>query len=364
MKRAVIVKAKRTAIGKKGGSLKESPPEQLAASVIHELVQDLPLPVDDILMGNAVGPGGNLARLSSLESGQPISVPGVTIDRQCGAGMEAIRLACHLIQGGAGEIFIAGGVESTSQSPFDSRARFSPESIGDPDMGIAADQAAKKYGITREMQDDYARLSYERAIHSLEKGYFDDEIVSSQGLPQKDESLNPKMNYERMLERLSPAFTKGGTVTMGNCCGINDGAAAVLVMSEDKAYELGFKPSLRFVDSVVVGVDPNYPIVGAVTAISELLSKCDLTAEDIDLVELNEAFAAKAVLVSQELSIPYERINVEGGAIALGHPYGASGAILITRLYYVIQRYLAKYCISVIGVGGGMGIAMLWERPE
>lgn len=364
MKRAVIVNAKRTVIGKKGGILKAYPPEKLAASVIQELVQDLPLPVDDILLGNAVGPGGNLARLSTLESGQSVFVPGVTIDRQCGSGLEAIRLACHLIQGGAGEIFVAGGVESASQSPFDMRARFSPEAIGDPDMGLAADQTAKKYGITRRMQDDYALLSYQRAIHSLEEGYFDEEMVSFQGLPKKDESLNPRINYKRMLDRLSPCFMENGTITMGNCCGINDGAAAVLVMSEEKANELGYQPILRFVDSSVIGVDPNYPMIGAVSAIFELLSRYDLTVGDIDLVELNEAFAAKAVLVSRELSIPYEKINVEGGAIALGHPYGASGAILVTRLCYEIQRYMAKYCLSVIGIGGGLGVSVLWECLE
>ncbi|GGC78058.1 acetyl-CoA acetyltransferase [Thalassobacillus devorans] len=364
MRRAVIVQAKRTAIGKKGGILKDFPPEKLIAPVIQELVQNLPCPVDDILLGNAIGPGGNLARLSSLASGQDISTPGVTIDRQCGSGLEAIRLACHLIQGGAGDIFIAGGVESCSQSPFEGRARFSPENIGDPDMGIAADQTAQKYGITRKMQDEYALLSYQRALDALEKGYVHEEIISSQGLPPIDESPNPRINYHRLLKRLSPCFNKNGTITMGNCCGINDGAAAVLVMSEAKAIELGYRPVLRFVDSAVTGVDPNHPITGAVSAISSLLKKCDLTVQDIDLIELNEAFAAKAVLISRELSIPYEKINPKGGAIASGHPYGASGAILVTRLFYEVQRSLTKYCLSVIGIGGGMGVSMLWEYPQ
>lgn len=364
MRKAVIVKAKRTAIGKKGGILKTFSPEKLISPVIKELVQGLHQPVDDILLGNAVGPGGNLARLSALESGQPVSVPGVTIDRQCGSGLEAIRLACHLIQGGAGEIYIAGGVESTSQSPFDARARFSPEAIGDPEMGVAADQTAQKYGITRNMQDEYARYSYERAVASFEKGYFAEELVHLPDVPQKDESLNPKLNYKRLLDRLSPCFMENGTVTVGNCCGINDGAAAVLIMSEEKAGELGYQPVLRFVDSTVTGVDPNYPIIGAVSAVSKMLSRNSLLADDIDLVELNEAFAAKSVLFSKELSIPYEKINVEGGAIALGHPYGASGAILVTRLYHEVQRYLTKYCLSSIAIGGGLGVAVLWESVE
>ena len=172
MPRAVVVKAKRTIIGKKDGLLKSYPPEQLAAFVIRELAHDLPDAVDDVILGNVVGPGGNIARLSALESGLPYAVPGVTIDRQCGAGLEAIRLACHLIQGGAGEIYIAGGVESTSRSPFPKRARFSPEWIGDPEMGVAAEHVAEKYGITREMQDEYALLSYQRAVQAIHESHY------------------------------------------------------------------------------------------------------------------------------------------------------------------------------------------------
>lgn len=361
MTRAVIVKAKRTVIGKKGGILRKYPPEQLAAFIIRDIVQDLPEQVDEVIFGNAVGPGGNIARLSGLESGLSHTVPGITIDRQCGSGLEAIRLACYLVQGGAGQIYIAGGVESSSQSPYDKRARFSPEQIGDPDMGIAAEHVAEKYGITRQMQDDYALLSYQRAIHSLKKDYYSDELVKIADIPLQDESLNPKLNYERMLRRLSPCFKENGTVTLGNCCGINDGASAVLVMSEEKAKELGYQPIMRFVDSVVSGVNPNYPATGPIPAVSQLLSRHSLSIRDIDLFELNEAFAAKVVACASELSIPYEKINVEGGAIALGHPYGASGAILVTRLFYEVQRYKTNYTISAIGIGGGIGIAVLWE---
>lgn len=361
MTRAVIVKAKRTVIGKKGGLLKDYPPEQLAAAVIRELVQDLPEQVDDIILGNVVGPGGNMARLSTLEGDLPFSVPGVTVDRQCGSGLEAIRLACHLIQGGAGNIFIAGGVESTSQSPYEKRARFSPDRYGDPEMGIAAEYVAEKYGITREMQDEYSLLSYGRALHSVEQGYFLDELVKVGDVPLQDEGVNPRQNYKRMLGRLSPCFKENGTVTLGNCCGINDGAAAVLIMSEEKAKELGYQPILRFVDSVVTGVNPNYPGTGPIPAVSKLLAKHSLTIEDIDLFELNEAFASKVVACAKELSIPYGKLNIEGGAIALGHPYGASGAVLVTRLFYEMQRYQMNYAISTIGIGGGIGIAVLWE---
>ncbi|WML55147.1 acetyl-CoA C-acyltransferase [Neobacillus sp. PS3-12] len=361
MNRAVIVKAKRTVIGKKGGILKEYFPEQLAAFVIEELSKDLHEEPDEVLLGNAVGPGGNLGRLSALESDLPVSVPGITIDRQCGSGLEAIRLACYLIQGGAGEIYIAGGVESSSLSPFDQRSRFSPERIGDPDMGVAAENVAKKYRISRSMQDEFALLSYKRAVESVKKGYFSEEIVPISNLPLNDEGINLKMNYERLLRRLSPCFKKNGTVTSGNCCGINDGAAAVLVMSEDKARELGYKPILRFVDSIVTGVDPNYPGIGPIPAVSKLLSRNSLSIFDIDLIELNEAFASKVVACARGLSIPYEKLNVEGGAIAFGHPYGASGAILVTRLFYEVQRYQVNYMISTIGIGGGIGMAVLWE---
>ncbi len=361
MPKAVVVKAKRTVIGKKDGFLKDYSPEQLAAFVIRELVQDLPDTVDDVILGNVVGPGGNVARLSALESGLPFSIPGVTIDRQCGAGLEAIRLACHLIQGGAGQIYIAGGVESTSQSPFQKRARFSPEWIGDPEMGVAAEHVAEKYGITREMQDEYALLSYQRAVEAINEGYYMDELVTIPGIPLQDESVNSKMNYERMLRRLSPCFKVDGTITLGNCCGINDGAAAVLIMSEEKAAELGFEPILRFVDSAVIGVDPNYPALGPIPSVRHLLQKHSLTTKDIDLFEINEAFASKVVAFVKELEISYEKINREGGAIAFGHPYGASGAILVTRLFHEIQRYKTNYTISSIGIGGGIGVAILWE---
>ena len=361
MKKAVIVNAKRTVIGKKNGILKHYSPEQLAGYVIRDLVKELDEPIDDILLGNVVGPGGNIARLSALESGMPYATPGITVDRQCGSGLEAIRLACHLIQGGAGDIFIAGGVESTSTTPFERRARFSPEHIGNPDMGIAAEDVAEKYGITREMQDEFALLSYERAYDSLRKGYFSDELVQIEGISTRDEGLKQNLNYERMLKRVPPSFKKNGTVTAGNSCGINDGAAAVLVMTEEKAEELSLRPVLRFVDSAVIGTDPNYPATGPIPAVSKILAKNNLLIEDIDLIEINEAFAVKIALFSREFSVSYDKINPEGGAIAFGHPYGASGAILVTRLFYEAKRYQPRYVLSVMGIGGGLGIALLWE---
>ncbi|PGT15258.1 acetyl-CoA C-acyltransferase [Bacillus cereus] len=362
MNRAVIVEAKRTPIGKKNGMLKDYEMEQLAAPLLSFLSKGIEREIDDVILGNIVGPGGNIARLSTLEAGLGYHIPGVTIDRQCGAGLEAVRMACHLIQGEAGNCYIAGGVESTSTSPFQKRARFSPETIGDPDMGVAAEYVAERYNITREMQDEYACLSYKRTLQALENGYIQDEILSLNGL--LDEAIKQEMKYERIIKRTKPVFWQNGTVTAGNSCGVNDGACAVLVMEEGQARKLGYKPVLRFVRSVVVGVDPNLPGTGPIFAVNKLLNGMNLKVEDIDYFEINEAFASKIVACAKELQIPYEKLNVNGGAIALGHPYGASGAMLVTRLFYQAQREHMKYGIATLGIGGGIGLALLFEKVE
>lgn len=232
MNRAVIVEAKRTPIGKKNGMFKDYEVQQLAAPLLTFLSKGIEREIDDVILGNVVGPGGNVARLSALEAGLGYHIPGVTIDRQCGAGLEAIRTACHFIQGGAGTCYIAGGVESTSTSPFQNRARFSPETIGDPNMGIAAEYVAERYKITREMQDEYACLSYKRTLQAVENGYLQDEILTCNG--SFDEAIKREMKYERMIKRTKPVFLQNGTVTAGNSCGVNDGGCAVLVMEEDK----------------------------------------------------------------------------------------------------------------------------------
>ncbi|MGE6537948.1 acetyl-CoA C-acyltransferase [Bacillus luti] len=362
MNRAVIVEAKRTPIGKKNGMLKDYEVQQLVAPLLTFLSKGIEREIDDVILGNVVGPGGNIARLSTLEAGLGYHIPGVTIDRQCGAGLEAIRTACHLIQGGAGKYYIAGGVESTSTSPFQKRARFSPETIGDPDMGVAAEYVAERYNITREMQDEFACLSYKRTLQALEKGYIHDEILSFNGL--LDESIKPEMKYERMIKRTKPAFLQSGTVTAGNSCGVNDGACAVLVMEEERARKLGYKPVIRFVHSAVVGVDPNLPGTGPIFAVNKLLNEMNVKIEDIDYFEINEAFASKVVACAKELQIPYEKLNVNGGAIALGHPYGASGAMLVTRLFYQAKREYMKYGLATLGIGGGIGLALLFEKVE
>jgi len=379
MIRAVIVDAKRTGIGKKGGIFKSLPPEQLGAAVLRSLITENEVnesEIDEIILGNAIGPGGNLARLTSLTAGLPVHIPGVTIDRQCGAGLEAINYACRLVQAGAGDIYIAGGVESSSLAPWKmakpntlyntptlfERARFSPESIGDPDMGVAADNVAHRYHISRAEQDDFALNSHQKAVNSHRKGHFKDEIVPLLGHIQ-DEGPRSRLN-KKLLQRLQPAFTHHGTVTAGNACAINDGASAVLIMSEEKCLSLGLIPKLIFKDATSVGVDPNLLGIGPIPAVKKLLKRTRLTVEDIDLVEFNEAFASQVLASVKALHIPLNKLNLGGGAIAFGHPYGASGAILVTRLMTELLIHQKKYGLATLGIGGGLGLATLFERYE
>lgn len=373
----MIVAAKRTPIGKVGGVLKNIPPEQLAASVIRELVVEYNLPVseiDEVILGNTVGPGGNIARLSLLTAGLPYEVSGVTIDRQCGSGLEAINMAARHIQAGAGDIYLAGGVESTSLAPwkmekprsiygsprFYSRARFSPEEIGDPEMGMAAENVAEAFHISREDQDAYALRSHQKAIQSQISGRFDSEIVPINGIA-KDECPRGNTSLEK-LSSLNPIFKKNGTVTAGNACPINDGAAVVLLMSEEKCLQLGLTPLARFVDSTSVGVDPNLLGIGPVPAVKKLLKRNKLRVTDIDLVEFNEAFASQVLASLRELQIPEKIVNLGGGALALGHPYGASGAILVTRLFTELVTLGKGRGLATLGIGGGLGVATLIER--
>jgi acetyl-CoA C-acetyltransferase len=361
IKRAVIVQAKRTPIGKIGGILRNIQPYDLAAPILQHLAYGMEEKINEVILGNVVGPGGNVARVAALEAGLPLSVTGITIDRQCSAGLEAIRIACYLVQGGAGHCYIAGGVESTSTSPFPSRARFSPDKIGDPDMGIAAENVAEEYNISKEMQDEYALLSYQRSWEAYEKGYFNQEILQI-GDFHHDEAFFRKRKMKELLNRAKPIFKKNGTVTAANSCGIHDGASAVLVLEENMAVKNGFKPILRFLDSEVSGVHPNYPGAAPIPAIRAILKRNELTIEDIDLVEINEAFSSKIVACMKELTIPNEKLNVCGGALTLGHPYGASGSIMVTRLFYEVQRRKdIKYVLAAIGSGGGIGVAVLFE---
>ncbi|HET7628629.1 MAG TPA: acetyl-CoA C-acyltransferase [Bacillales bacterium] len=362
MHKAVIVRAKRTPIGRKGGLLKNVDVDGLARPVLQHVSAGIEDDVCDVILGNVVGPGGNVARLCALDAGLPLSVTGMTIDRQCSAGLEAIRTACYFVQGGAGECYIAGGVESASRSPFPHRARFAPDALGDPEMGEAAELVAEKYGVSRERQDALALASYERSWRAHEAGVFAEELVPV-GLVREDEVFGRKREMRRLVERAKPVFVSGGTVTAANSCGVNDGAGAVVVMSERMAEARGLAPVLRFVDSEVTGVDPRYPGIAPVPAVRRLLARNGLGVNEIDQVELNEAFAAKVAACVQELGLREDRLNVHGGAIAIGHPYGASGAILVTRLYFeALRNPETQYFLAAMGSGGGIGTAVLFEK--
>lgn len=383
MREAVIVMAKRTPIGKMGGIFSELEPESLLAPLIEHIVSATNLQrdlIDDVIIGNVVGPGGNIARVAALEAGLPVTVPGVTIDRQCGSGLEAINIAARLVQSGAGEVYLAGGVESTSRAPWKmtkpqtlmgvpqlyTRASFTPSAYGDPDMGVAAENVAEKYEISREEQDEYALKSHQKAIHSQQLGRFDEEIVpiqSNGAWVDTDECPRANTSFAK-LQKLPPIFRDQGTVTAGNSCPINDGAALVLIMSRDKCTELKLQPILRFVDAQAAGVDPHYLGIGPVPAVQKLLSRQQLTVEDIDLVEFNEAFASQVLASLKELQIPEDKVNRGGGALAIGHPYGASGAILMTRLCAEILREPYKRGLATLGIGGGIGLATLVEAVE
>lgn len=380
---AVIVMAKRTPIGRIGGVLSTLEPEALLAPLIKHIVAETKLPkdmIDDVVIGNVVGPGGNIARVAALEAGLPVSVPGVTVDRQCGSGLEAINIAARLIQSGAGEIYLAGGVESTSRAPWKmakphtlmgvpqlySRARFTPSSYGDPDMGIAAENVAQKYRISREEQDEYSLKSHQKAIHSQQNGRFQQEIVPLQVEGEgvsTDECPRANTSLDK-LANLPPIFKEEGTVTAGNACPINDGAALLLMMSREKCQELKLKPILRVVDATAAGVDPNYLGIGPVPAVHKVLRRQQLTISDIDIVEFNEAFASQVLASLNELQIPQDKVNLGGGALAIGHPYGASGAILMTRLCAEMQHAPYHRGLATLGIGGGMGLATLVEAIE
>ncbi|MEK3771023.1 thiolase family protein [Paenibacillus sp. FSL R5-0887] len=380
---AVIVMAKRTPVGRMGGLLSTLEPEALLAPLIQHIVAETNLPkelIDDVIIGNVVGPGGNIARVAALEAGLPVSVPGVTVDRQCGSGLEAINIAARLIQSGAGEIYLAGGVESTSRAPWKmakpqtlmgvpqlyTRAHFTPSSYGDPDMGIAAENVARKYGISREEQDQYALKSHQKAVRAQQSDRFQQEIVPLQVEGQwvnTDECPRANTSLDK-LQKLPPIFEEKGTVTAGNACPINDGAALLLMMSSEKCQQLKLTPILRVVDAQAAGVDPNYLGMGPVPAVQKVLKRQKLTVADLDIVEFNEAFASQVLASLNELQIPQEKVNLGGGALAIGHPYGASGAILMTRLCAEMQHAPYQRGLATLGIGGGIGLATLVEVIE
>ena len=331
--------------------------------------------VDDVILGNVVGNDGNIARKSLLEAGMSKSIPGVTIDRQCGSGLDAVTTACRMIQAQAGSIYIVGGVESTSRAPwkiqrpqsvydaptpaFFERASFAPEGQ-DVSMIEAAENVAQRYNISRQAQDEYAWKSHQKTIASYEQDIISREIIPVKAkttIFQQDESVKSRLT-PALLGRLKPLLTDG-TVTAGNSCMKNDGAVLLLIMERETAESLGFTTGMRFIDSATVGVDPTILGIGPVNAVKQLLHRQQLTINDIEAVELNEAFASQVLASKQLLGISDEQLNLFGGALATGHPYGASGAALVTRLFYMENYYRT---IATMGIGGGIGNAALFER--
>lgn len=385
-KPVAIIGCARTAIGRYGGGLATVQPEVMAAEVISNLLEKTgvaPDRVDEVALGNVLNNGGNVARVAGLQAGLPVEVSGVTIDRQCAGGIEAIHYGAMTVRSGQSGITVAGGVEqmtlapflmSKSVAPYDRmppsflRIRLSPDTVGDPPMGITAENLADRYGISREAQDEYALLSHQRAVEAMRSGVLADDIVPIEIRDRKgnvlvcdtDENPRPDTSIEK-LARLKPAFKAGGTVTAGNSSSMNDAAAAVLLMDPAQAQDEGRSILGVVRDYCVVGVDPNIMGIGPVGAIDKLLQVTGLSMRDIDLFEINEAFAAQTLAVLQEVDLPTDKVNPYGGAIAFGHPLGMSGARLVMFLVKALKQRGGGRGVASLCVGGGQGVAMLIE---
>lgn len=393
---AWIVDALRTPIGRYGGSLAAVRPDDLAAHALAGLVGRTgidPAAIDDVILGCANQAGEdnrNVARMAALLAGLPVSVPGQTVNRLCGSGLQAVNAAAHAILAGEGTRFLAGGVESMSRAPFvmlkpeEAFPRGAPR-VADtvlgwrfvnprfPDeytisLGETAECVADRYGVTREEQDAFALESQRRACVAMEQGRFDDEVLpvtvpgpkGSTRIVDRDEHPRPDTTMEA-LAKLRPAFRQGGTVTAGNSSGLNDGAAALLVMEREAAKSQGLKPLARIVATAVAGVEPHFMGMGPVPASRRALERAGLRVQDLALIELNEAFAAQAVPCIRELGLDPARVNVNGGAIALGHPLGCSGARLLTTLVHELRRRGGGYGLATMCIGVGQGISTVVE---
>ena len=392
MEDIVIVSAARTAVGKFGGSLAKIPATELGAAVIKAVAERAGLSADligEVIMGQvlAAGVGQNPARQTVVKAGFPHGIPGLTINAVCGSGLKAVMLAAQAVATGDSEIVIAGGQENMSAAPHVLNGSREGQRMGDwkmidsmivdglwdvynqYHMGITAENVAKKYSISREMQDELALASQTKAMAAQDAGKFKDEIIPF-SIPQKkgdavvfaaDEFINRKSSAEG-LAGLRPAFDKAGGVTAGNASGINDGAAAVMVMTAKKAAALGLKPLARIASYATSGLDPAFMGMGPVPASTKALQRAGWKAQDLDLLEINEAFAAQACAVNREMGWDTSKVNVNGGAIAIGHPIGASGCRILVTLIHEMVRRDAKKGIASLCIGGGMGVALTLER--
>ena len=392
MKEVVIVSAARTPIGSMGGTLKDIPTRTLGAVCIKEALNRAgvkPEMVDEVIMGCVLqgGLGQNVSRQMSLDAGLPVEVPTLTINKVCGSGLRAVELAAQIIKAGDADIVVAGGAENMSKTAYALPtgrygARMNNTQLVDMmvndglwdafnnyHMGITAENVAEQWGITREELDEFSVISQNRSEEAIKAGKFKDEIVPVV-IPQKkgdpivfDTDEFPKFGSTmEKVAKLKGAFKKDGVVTAANASGINDAGAALVVMSKEKADELGIKPLAKIVSYASGGVDPSIMGVGPVPATKKALAKAGLTIEDMDLVEANEAFAAQSLAVRKELGLNPETTNVNGGAISLGHPIGASGARILITLLYEMQRRESKYGLATLCIGGGMGTSLIVER--
>ena len=392
MNKAVIVSATRTAIGKFGGTLKDIAPGRLGSMVLKNALERVkvdPNDVDEVIMGSVLtgGQGMNVARQSSIWAGIPVKVPAYTVNKVCGSSLKSVILGIQSIMLGDGSVVLAGGVESMSTSVYALKKARQGLRMGNDEivetmiydglwdifnnihMGVTAENLAEKYNISREEQDEFAAKSQNKAEAAIKEGRFKDEIVPVPVPQPKGEPVLfdtdefPRFGTTKeTLAKLKPAFKKSGTVTAGNSSGINDGAAAVLLMSEDKAKELGLRPMATIVSYAYCGIPPEIMGIGPVCAVSTALSRANLTTDDIDLIEENEAFAAQSIAVDRDLRWNLDNVNVNGGAIALWHPRGASGSRILVTLLYELRRRKGKYGAATMCIGGGMGIAMIIKR--
>lgn len=389
-KEIVLAGACRTALGKFGGSLTNTPAVELGAIVIKEAIHRAgikPEDVDEVLMGNVLqaGLGQSPARQAAVKAGIPVEVPALTINNVCGSGLKVVNMAAAMIEAGEADVMVVGGMENMSAAPYAMpQARFGYrmndgklvdvmikdglwDAFNDYHMGITAENVAEKYGITREMQDEFSAWSQQKCEAAQKAGKFDEEIVPVP-VKVKKEVVEFKVDeFPRQgvtaegLAKLKPAFKKDGTVTAANASGINDGAAALVIMTAEKAKELGVKPMAKFVAGASAGVDPSIMGVGPVYATRKVLKKAGMDLDQIDLIEANEAFAAQSVAVANELGLDKSKVNVNGGAIALGHPIGASGCRILVTLLYELKHSGKKTGLATLCIGGGMGVATIVE---